>query len=55
MNYLDRIYPDQREALMEPSRHMIRFRAFVAAYRSAHPEASMQECHDAYVASCAAR
>lgn len=50
MNYLDRISPDQREALMEPSRHMIRFRSFVAAYRAVHPAASMQECHDAYVA-----
>jgi hypothetical protein len=48
MNYLDSLTPAQRAALLAPSRHLLQFQAFAAAYRNEHPAASMNAVQNAY-------
>jgi len=48
MNYLASLTPEQREALMRPSRSLNEYRVFAAAFRKQNPKATGNEVQHAY-------
>jgi hypothetical protein len=53
--YLDACTPEQRAALVAPSRHLVMLRDFAEQYRRAKPQATMTEILCAYTAPKMAR
>jgi hypothetical protein len=48
-NYLDGLSDETREALLRPSKGLLRLQAFRDEYRKTKPRASMEEIQEAYV------